>query len=92
MFDTDRMAANFCLECPALWRPGQGNGVHVLVGSMTRAGKKEEAVRGHWPKVFFTRRLWRALGPGQGLRHLTVQRYSWLLEQLNSNWPKVATD
>lgn len=93
MFDADRSAANFCIECLALWEPGQGNGVHVLVGRMTKSEEKEEAVRGHWPEMFFTQRLWRSLGPGQALLNLIFQRYhSWLLEQLNSNWPKVPTD
>lgn len=54
---------------------GQVNGMHILVRRMTRTGKKEEAVRSHRPKVFFTQKFWRALGAGQGLKHSTVQRY-----------------
>lgn len=70
MFDTDRRAANFCLECLVLWWPGQGNGVHVLVGRMTTAGKKEAAVRGHWPKVFFTQEALASSGSWAGAKAL----------------------
>lgn len=66
MFDPDRRAVNFCLECLELRCPEQESGVHVLVRRVTRAEKKEDAVRGHGPKAIFTWRFWRPLGPEQG--------------------------
>lgn len=93
MFDPDRRAVNFCLECLVLWWLEQESGVHVLVRRMTRAEKKEDAVRDRGPKVIFHSETLESSGSWAGLRHLIVQRYhSWLPEQMNSNWPKVATD
>lgn len=71
MLDTESMAVIFCLEY--LGALGQGNEMHILVRRMNRTGKKEEAVRSCRPKVFFTQKFWRNLGPGQGLRPSTVQ-------------------